>query len=92
LFHIPMGVGVNVRCSKRLEFNLSSQWMMSFTDKFDGVTSGKRKDQLMEHRFGFTYNLGKAAAKAEGTDKKEKKEKKEKEKKDVKAETPKADK
>lgn len=95
LFHIPMGVGLNVRCSKRLEFNLSSQWMMSFTDKFDGVTSGKRKDQLMEHRFGFTYNLGKAAAKAEGegSDKKDKKAKKDgKEKKEVKEEAPKADK
>lgn len=59
LFHIPMGFGLNVRVSPRINLNLNSAWGMSFNDKFDGNESGKHNDQIWEHRFGVTYNFGK---------------------------------
>lgn len=55
--NIPVGMGVNIRCTPHLDINLNSTWMPSFDDNLDGYVQGNSKDQLWEHRIGFTYNF-----------------------------------
>ena len=71
--NIPVGLGVNIKCSQRMQINLNSTWLPSFDDQLDGYVSGNNWDQLWEHRIGVAYNFN--FKKADG-EKKESKEKK----------------
>lgn len=74
-FGLPVGIGVRVNLSARLQMYLQSTWIPTFKDDFDGSVSGKHNDKLWQHSFGFTYNFGKAAANGSSSDSKDEKAK-----------------
>ncbi len=69
MFNLPVGIGCNVNVSPRWKIFVQTAYLPSFTDKFDGIESGKRKDKLWEHKIGLTYNFGKGSEAAPAEEK-----------------------
>lgn len=89
--NIPVGLGVNIRCTPQINVNVNSTWLPSFDDQLDGYVGGNNWDQLWEHRIGVSYNFNVKTGKNKDSkeDKKEdKKEVKAKEKKSKKSDKP----
>ena len=74
-FNFPVGLGVNIRCTPRLNVNLNSTWLPSFDDQLDGYVGGNNWEQLWEHRFGLSYNFNVKTGKNKEGDKKDEKAK-----------------
>jgi hypothetical protein len=74
-FNFPVGLGVNIRCTPRLNVNLNSTWLPSFDDQLDGYVGGNNWEQLWEHRFGLFYNFNVKTGKNKEGDKKDEKAK-----------------
>lgn len=53
---IPVGLGVKMKISKKIEANIGATYHLTLTDGIDGVTADK-KDKYLFSYFSLTYNI-----------------------------------
>lgn len=65
---LPLGIGIKMIMSKKLEANLGLTYHMSFTDGIDAL-KGSGKDKYLFSYFSITYNITKAPKDSKSNDK-----------------------
>ena len=65
---LPVGFGIKMKISKKIEANLGLTYHITFSDGIDGL-QGKGKDKYLFSYFSLTYNFLKASKEAKTNDK-----------------------
>ncbi len=56
-FNMKFGAGLQYRVSKRISFELSGEWNVTFTDKIDNTPRGRRDDYYYTFGLGLNYHF-----------------------------------